>query len=101
MPAPRAGAREHAGADLVAAPRGLDLGLGLIDLGVGRGVDHQLRSFAPDRGRNGAVLRDVGILPRKHAQRHAALARHPRELLAELAVAEHQDHATTPSRSPR
>jgi hypothetical protein len=37
----RAGAGKHAGADLVSLPRGLDLALGLIDLGVGCGIDRQ------------------------------------------------------------
>jgi hypothetical protein len=34
-------------------------------------------------------------------ERNVALPRHAHKLLAELAAAEDQDHATTPRRSPR
>ena len=78
------------------------LGFGAIDIGVGRGIDHERGSVRVERLHNGCSIADVGLRAGECRECNLSLASHPRELLAKLAVAaEDKDHATTPRRSPR
>ena len=97
-----AGLAQPAGADFVALPGRLDFRFGEIDLGVGRGIHDQRRFMPRDRIAHRRRIRDVGFGTRERDERHVARVACSPHFPAELAVgAEQQDHATTPSRSPR
>ena len=67
---------------VVCGPAGGRLGLGLVDGGPGRAVDHGARAEPADDGADGRRIGDVEAAPR---QRHGAAAEQPAQCPPQLA----------------
>src|SRR5262245_15007431 len=78
------------------------LGFGEVDLGIAGRIDHRCWPVACNGTGNVTRVWNVGLRVRERRERDRTRLCHACELLAELATAsKDQDHATTPSRSPR